>query len=107
MEKEYNGSEADSSPSYRRGSSRLSDKNMPEEKRGCGYRKVGAMYLCGMGIPVECDRLPYELTVCRVCGAGVKQSRGFTWLDWFEVCREARRVQGQILMPVVQSERRR
>jgi len=57
---------------------------MPEEKRGCGYRKEGAMYLVGFGIPVECDRLPYELTVCPVCGEGVKQSRGFTWLNWFE-----------------------
>ena len=57
---------------------------MPEQKRGCGYRKEGAMYLVGFGIPVECDRLPYELTTCRVCGAGVKQSRGFTWLNWFE-----------------------
>jgi len=57
---------------------------MTEEKRGCGYRAVGALYLCGFGIPVECDRLPYELTTCPVCGAGVKQSRGFTWLDWFE-----------------------
>ena len=57
---------------------------MTEEKRGCGYRKEGAMYLVGFGIPVECDRLPYELTICPVCGAGVKQSRGFTWLNWFE-----------------------
>ena len=59
-------------------------RNMPEKKRGCGYRKVGAMYLVGSGIAVGCDRLPYELTTCPVCGAGVKQSRGFTWLDWFE-----------------------
>jgi len=59
-------------------------KDMTEEKRGCGYRKEGALYLCGMGIQVECDWLPYELTTCPVCGAGVKQSRGFTWLNWFE-----------------------
>lgn len=56
---------------------------MSEKKRGCGYRVEGALYLVGFGIPVECDRLPYELSICSVCGAGVKFSRGFTWLDWF------------------------
>ena len=53
-----------------------------EAIRGCGYRKVGGLYLCGAGPGMECDRLPYELKVCPVCGAGVKFSRGFTWLDW-------------------------
>jgi len=53
-----------------------------EAIRGCGYRKVGGLYLCGEGISMMCDRLPYELKVCPVCGAGVKFSRGFTWLNW-------------------------
>jgi len=53
-----------------------------EAIRGCGYRKVGGLYLCGEGAGMECDRLPYELKVCPVCGAGVKFSRGFTWLNW-------------------------
>lgn len=55
-----------------------------EAMRGCGYRKVGALYLCGEGLSMACDRLPYELTECPVCGAGVKFTRGFTWIDWFE-----------------------
>jgi hypothetical protein len=55
-----------------------------EKERGCGYRKVGAMYLVGEGIPVNCDRLPFALLVCPTCGAGVKFSRGFTWIDWYE-----------------------
>lgn len=52
-----------------------------EAKRGCGYRKVGAMYLVGSSHEVPCDRLPYLLDVCPVCGAGVKVSRGFTKIN--------------------------
>jgi len=65
-----------------------------EAARGCGYRKVGGLYLVGGGgIHVECDRLPYEIKNCPTCGSGIHFSRGFTWLDWrkyagdhFEVC---------------------
>jgi len=53
-----------------------------EKPRCCGYRKVGALYLCGEGVPVHCDRIPYKLELCPVCGSGVKMSRGFQWLDW-------------------------
>jgi len=53
-----------------------------EAERACGYRKVGGLYICGSGHGMECDRLPYELEVCPVCGSGVKFSRGFQWLDW-------------------------
>jgi len=66
-----------------------------EAIRGCGYRKVGGLYLCGEGHGMACDRLPYELEICPVCGAGVKFSRGFTWLNWREYagthvdCRES------------------
>jgi hypothetical protein len=49
-----------------------------EAERGCGYRHVGALYLCGDYVSVPCDRLPYQLDVCPVCGAGIKVSRGFT-----------------------------
>jgi len=53
-----------------------------EQMRGCGYRKVGGLYLCGEGLTMACDRLPYALEICPVCGAGVKFTRGWTWLDW-------------------------
>jgi len=53
-----------------------------EAERGCGFRKVGGLYLCGSGHGMDCDRLPYELKICPVCGSGVKFSRGFQWLDW-------------------------
>jgi len=56
-----------------------------ETKRGCGYRKVGACYLCGEYIHVPCDRLPLPLTTCPVCGQGIKVSRGFTEINPFRL----------------------
>ena len=53
-----------------------------EQVRQCGYRKVGGLYLCGAGLPLTCDRLPYELIICPACGGGIKFTRGWTWLDW-------------------------
>lgn len=52
-----------------------------EQKRGCGYRKVGGLYMVGGGIGIPCDRLPFELTVCSCCGQGIKQARGWTWIE--------------------------
>lgn len=52
-----------------------------EAKRGCGYRKVGGLYMVGGGIGIPCDRLPFELSVCSCCGQGIKQARGWTWID--------------------------
>ncbi len=55
-----------------------------EAKRGCGFRKSGptgvGIYLVGDGMLEPCPRLPFPLTVCPCCGAGVKFSRGFTWI---------------------------
>ena len=55
-----------------------------EAKRGCGYRKIGGLYLVGTGLAVHCDRLPFVVEVCHVCGQGIKQTLGFTWVDWKE-----------------------
>lgn len=52
-----------------------------EELRGCGYRKVGGLYLCGEYFHAPCDRLPLPLTTCSVCGGGIKVSRGFTKIN--------------------------
>lgn len=52
-----------------------------EAKRGCGYRKVGGIYLMADAPAIACDRLPFELTVCPTCSGGIKQSRGWTWVD--------------------------
>ncbi len=52
-----------------------------EARRGCGYRKVGGLYLVSDGRGVFCDRLPILLEVCPTCGHGIKQARGWTWVD--------------------------
>jgi len=52
-----------------------------ERKRGCGYRKIGALYLVTDGPGRACDRLPFPLVVCPTCSAGFKHSLGFTWVD--------------------------
>jgi hypothetical protein len=52
-----------------------------EAKRGCGYRKVGGLYLVGSGGGVPCDRLPILLHTCPTCSQGIKQARGWTWVD--------------------------
>jgi len=52
-----------------------------EPKRGCGYRKIGGTYLVSGPEGFSCDRLPFKLCICPVCGQGVKFSRGWTWVD--------------------------
>jgi hypothetical protein len=52
-----------------------------EAKRGCGYRKVGGKYVVAGRLSATCCRMPLPLTVCPCCGEGVKQSRGWTWID--------------------------
>jgi hypothetical protein len=53
-----------------------------EPKRGCGYRKVGGIYLVGEESEGEyCHRLPIQCDVCPVCKSGIKQTRGLTWID--------------------------
>jgi len=56
-----------------------------EEIRCCGYRRVGGMYLCGEYISSSCDRMPFPLTTCPVCGQGIKVSRGFTQVNPFQL----------------------
>ncbi len=52
-----------------------------ELRRGCGYRKVSGLYLVGGALDAPCHRLPFPLTVCPCCGGGIKQARGWTWVD--------------------------
>lgn len=64
-----------------------------EPKRGCGYRKVGGIYLMGDGGGMACCGLPFELSVCAACGHGIKQSRGWTTVspDMFDFDRQCSR----------------
>lgn len=47
-----------------------------EEKRGCGWRKIGGAYLVGEGLAETCDALPLDLEPCGECGYTVPFSRG-------------------------------
>lgn len=48
-----------------------------EKRRGCGYRKVGGLYLCGGGIGMTCDRLPLPIEPCPVCAERPRFTRSF------------------------------
>jgi len=52
-----------------------------EGRRGCGYRKPGGIYLVGPPSGRPCCKLPFQLDICPCCGAGVKPTRGWTWVD--------------------------
>ena len=52
-------------------SSRKEKPMAVEAKRGCGFRKVGGIYLVAKGAWASCDRLPLEVCACPVCGEGV------------------------------------
>lgn len=52
-----------------------------EKARGCGYRKVGGIYLVGGMVFEPCDRLPFELHACPVCGGGIHFSRSYTSIE--------------------------
>jgi hypothetical protein len=52
-----------------------------EARRGCGYRKAGALYLTGEAAGTPCCKLPILLHVCPTCNGGIKQTRGWQWLD--------------------------
>lgn len=47
-----------------------------EAERGCGFRKVGKLYLVGGGLEIICDRLPLELKTCPTCGHGIHFTKG-------------------------------
>jgi len=57
---------------------------MIEQERGCGFRKAGGLYIRGTGLAVPCDRLPYVLEYCPVCGSGIKFQRGYQMIHWYK-----------------------
>ena len=52
-----------------------------EARRGCGYRKVGGLYLMGGTGGMPCCKMPIPLHVCPTCHGGIKQTRGWSWID--------------------------
>jgi len=51
-----------------------------EQRRGCGYRKVGKLYLMGTGLGRPCCRLPLVLKTCETCGRDQEFTRNLKWL---------------------------
>lgn len=52
-----------------------------EARRACGYRKVGGLYLVSEGAGAPCCKMPIFLHVCPTCNQGIKQTRGWQWID--------------------------
>lgn len=52
-----------------------------DRERGCGWRKAGGLYLISGGVSAPCGLLPIELTTCPTCNCGIRQNRGWTWID--------------------------
>lgn len=61
-----------------------------EGPRGCGYRKVGGIYLVCDGPGHVCEMLPLEMHSCPTCGQGIKPARGWTWINPAEMFRHER-----------------
>lgn len=56
---------------------------MSEARRGCGYRKIGGLYLVSdPGITLVCDGLPLELEPCDCCGFQPPFSRNLQRISW-------------------------
>lgn len=53
-----------------------------EPKRGCGYRKLGGLYLVGDAAKaaLPCQIMPHALLPCSCCGQTINFSRGYTWI---------------------------
>ena len=54
---------------------------MGEGIRGCGYRKIGGLYLVSdPSAQLECDALPLPIEACDCCGFEPPFSRNFQWI---------------------------
>ena len=56
------------------------EKTSSEQKRGCGFRQVGKLYLMGEGIAYACPSLPLTFTECKCCGYAPSFYRDFQWI---------------------------
>lgn len=70
-----------------------------ESERGCGYRKVGSLYLVGAGgMASVCDFLPLKLEPCPHCGFEIPRHEGFMWIAKQYFLAAARPHQGGIMV---------
>jgi hypothetical protein len=62
-----------------------------EYPRECGFRHPGkngvGIYLVSDALGEPCERLPFPLNVCPICGAGIKPARNWTWIDAWQLLR--------------------
>lgn len=56
-------------------------KVVHDQKRGCGWRKKGGLYLVADALLSTCGKLTLPLGICPCCGNGIKPARGWTWVD--------------------------
>ena len=59
-------------------------EQVSEVVRGCGYRKPDSFYLRG-SLERSCTSLPFELTICKCCGEGIRQTRGWRKVNLFSL----------------------
>ena len=52
-----------------------------EPRRGCGYRRVGVLYLIGSGLAKPCPNMPLPLEPCPICGYTIPFYRDFMWVS--------------------------
>ena len=52
-----------------------------EERRGCGYRTPGGVYMMGPAPTQPCCIFPVPVEPCCRCGHLVKQNRGWVWVS--------------------------
>jgi len=51
------------------------------KERGCGYPQEGGMYLLTSPVGAPCDRMPYEIPVCPVCGETIRFTRSMQQIN--------------------------
>lgn len=56
-----------------------------KERRGCGFRKAGGLYLVGPPFGSVCDRLVFKLVPCDICGKKHEHNRGLSRVTGKEV----------------------
>jgi hypothetical protein len=70
------------------------------EERGCGLRKPGGLYLCGMGTARICDRGFLIINACPVCGERPRFTRGIAKIDFVELFGEHKPAFGECKDPI-------
>lgn len=77
-----------------------------EIRRGCGFRKLGGIYL--VADPEEwggSDLVPIDVETCPICGHGLRTARGLTYFDAAGYWGEYHNRRGQALLDVLNASK--